>query len=758
MTLISLNFTLYRFVCDKVTFSDLFAVDAESRRFPDNSPFYCCWAIVPRQRAVTTVRAAEWSGCTPASYFRSHGNEIVLTLNNATGNIDIEGSGNVITFNVRPYSNSNEPISVVAKGTLDPRPYAGKPSKNYAIKLRDVSGRTIGKLLFALEVREDMKYVMGTPLRMRELSGASVESLNNVQIASGSLTAVEGGTGCYKAQGNNSVIDDKNRGYRSRKEPYPRQEDWPIITEASNSDVLEGMPAHVFNSLRAPNSTSAVNEHASHKYVRLDLWIERIVVKGEVDGQDNPVPFLVGAAYHLKVRFGGGVSTTRHVECGDPNKLVYKDHMTFIEDVCSTDKLRFSLWENSKQVAGFSLRPSKFRVDVGMQKDYAIPFRYYPTRQSALLELSVQRTGEQGIDDLGGLLDSLQGAQGTPYGGLKYLDEQINPRKPGGRGAAGSNELESSAVDVVAAPSLSRCNPNTVDLERHVTQQPDAKNPVAPPARASGMKGNYEGLSRESDPQEKQKGAKNGLSAMPPSSEVRQAPTHKGANTLSKATRPLASGSQSTPIGLISSAKHHSLLRRMTSEETVSATAIRQYPGNEPPLSNKNILRSIETQRSASPLHGSNGSEGDAANRRAAGENGPLNGPVGLQGNEEVSHRLRVPLASSASKRGANEPDERERMADALLQRMNCRPGMSTTLMEEWMEWRHTCLSARTSRSGSENDTYCRDDSIGSAELRSHAASPKPTRLLSEAADLRPFTPVFTCGSEAGGRPPIPQR
>lgn len=766
MNMISLNFTLYRFVCDKVTFSNIFAVDAESRRFPENSPFYCCWAIVPRQRAVSTVKAAEWSGCTPASYFKSHGNEIVLPFNNAVGTVDIEGDTNVITFNVRPYSNSNEPISVVAKGTLDPRPYVGRSNRNYAIKLRDVSGQTIGKLLFALEAREESGCVISTPLGIDGQPGVHTGLSNNL------LNAV--GVG---ASAGNLALRNRNENGRNgygtvdggkvqydKREPYAQRDNSSFSNSVTpQAGSLEGMPMQAFNCLRAPTSTSATTECDPHSYVKLDLCIERIVVKDDSSGQENPVPLLLGANYYLKVRFGGGVSTTQSVECQDPRKITYKDHMTFIEDVCSNDRLRFSLWENGKQVAGFSLNPTKFRVDIGMQKEYAIPFRYYPTRQSAFLELTVQRMGEPSLEDVEKTIDSFRVMRGIPFGGMRFMDEQLQLGRSEGES---SEHLNTKTIGTTSGHSTTNLSSHTPEKAVEKGQRPEklcreecgkqhtplraehSSPPVAAEKKDFGQPGHHQTKAKNGD--------RHDTHTNPAVTQL--APSERVGENITNSVNSSFIVKQVSPVRKDSSAKRHALLRRMTEEEVVPASAMRQYPGNDAPTSMKTVVRSMETTRSASPLRVTGAPRGDQRPRKLEDEYQSLTGGSKLLSMEDASQPRRNSPSTSPDQRVPDNAIDRERLVDSLLHRMNGRPGMNTTLMEEWMEWRHTCLSSRSSRSGSEGSAFCREDSVASLEIRSHAVSPRPTKSLSHAADMRPYTPVITRRAASDGRPPIPGR
>ncbi|CAM44383.1 conserved hypothetical protein [Leishmania braziliensis MHOM/BR/75/M2904] len=378
--MIQLDFVLYRFTCDISAFTGLFAEDAEGRHIPDVASFHCTWTHTPRAKPSPSSTAAEHyvNGATDDVHFKGLGTDMALLFPKLAHQLILDGMRDVITFAIRPsqYSAAG-PLPVVAKGALDPRPYLGKPMKNYAIKLRDAVGGVVGKLLFSL--------------RVHELDEEGQRAMPSDMVTSTALTSVPRNS---PDRAQRAVQQDPSR---DRLLKMPPSGEHRVHLASNVVERQEAAPQQTYVATSQRSSPCRQKSRPSQRGVSvvqtMDILLERVAVKTTSIDLDHPAPLLLGGEYHMKIRYGTYTFSTTPAVCTNPKEVVYKEQQASItlQPAGSTEKLRFSLWEGKRQVAGFSLDPAKFKSDVGEWKEYAIPFSYHPTEQRSALDVRVRR-------------------------------------------------------------------------------------------------------------------------------------------------------------------------------------------------------------------------------------------------------------------------------------------------------------------------------------------------------------------------------
>lgn len=794
--MITLNFTLYRFVCDVTSFTRLFAPDTEGSRIPETASFACHWSSVPRVRAAGTV---ESNGSTPAFFFKKQGTDMCLNFNSTMGGLDIDGGTSVIAFRVGPSDCAGDSIPVVAKGTLDPLPFVGKPPKNYAIKLRDATGQVMGKLLFLLEVREMMEEEgvrnglasvdrhIDSTLRAVPLNEPAGPSNGNLGVEKHNTIATT-----KKNSKTNNGDDGRQSQVQSQKNlGISISPPSPMMTQRNSPDVVSNQQ-HPTKNTTVPLSECNVNQLVGQEPSCLDIDIERIIIKNETMEMDNPVPFLLGGMYHLKTRYGGASFSTPEIECHNPKEIVYSHRVTFLEVPDISEKLRFSLWENNLQVAGFSLDPAKFRVTPGVRKEYTIPFRYYPTKQVVSLEVAVCRVGvskkgqqqsgtekkvrerEDGANSVDRIRTGsvTQSSSVSRHGTKRFVEktkeslDQPKVIQRTSRGVAflfneatlketGGQQRKNLAKDYV----LKRCF-DTNARQRH-----------------------WEGAMRQSSgkdvgQQERQRGTDNSEEAAYPSclssSDERQIcyvsdrePLYAGTRVQDRRTERV-NGAQT-------------FLEQIASGNSRSSSATRQH------------ARGLDLPRVASSHRGAawRTTKGHGDSRRNSRDGTPLRNSSAacrFSTSDEGKERLLSDgvadgncgryhaLRERSGSRDALFNEEKDtdlffvntargqqRTGDSFSLPAGSRPSYRSSLMEEWLEWRDKRTSAQASRAGSVRSAYSRDESVDSIVSRNRAASPLPTKSFVHSAEQRPYQPQCVRRSASRrsatpGRPPLPSR
>ncbi|KPI90542.1 hypothetical protein ABL78_0302 [Leptomonas seymouri] len=406
--MIQLDIVLYRFVCDISTFAGLFAEDAEGRSIPDTAAFHCTWSRVPRTRPASTAVAERIGGSTDNIYFKALGSDMALTFTPQPHQFLLNGENEVLTFSLRPsqYSVVGE-LPIIAKCTLDPNPYFDKPKKNYAVKLRDAAKQVTGRLLFSLLVHEvEGGHERGASAdRMsRSPPSPASESFQGCRI---SLPRNPARDRLFKTSsprqpslGSGTPVKVPETVSMMRTQASGREQRLPTSAAASvaaltpNGGSSAGPSARINDALAALGAQAeGAVQASSNSAESIDVQFERIAVRSEGIDLDHPAPLLLGGEYSLKLRYGSFTYSTTQCLCANPKEVEYQGQQTCItlQSPPSAEKLRFSLWEVKKQVGGFSLDPAKFTVSPGVWKEYAIPFRYHPTGQKAVLDVRVRR-------------------------------------------------------------------------------------------------------------------------------------------------------------------------------------------------------------------------------------------------------------------------------------------------------------------------------------------------------------------------------
>ncbi|RNF25995.1 uncharacterized protein Tco025E_01782 [Trypanosoma conorhini] len=797
--MISLDFTLYRLVCDVTTFTGIFAADAEGRRIPETSGFVCCWCRVPRLRSTAPI---EPSGSTSAAFFKARGSDMTLSFNNATGSLEIDADKDVIAFQLKPLSYGGGPAPVVAKGTLDPLPYVGKAAKNYAIKLRGAANQVVGKLLFALEAKEAESGkgdVPATGLGLSDGQGAAAAAAAD-KLALPPDSKPGAATAQYQhprsphqhrqlhgTENDNvflSQVHMQKKEYvsqsppsatvtqRNSSEPFPDRHD-SIGNAATTKDVVVAKPS---------NTRGA-------GYIEMN--IEQIIVKSEAIDLNNPAPLLLGGSYYLKIRYGAFSSSTPAVECQTPRKLKYTHRVTVIETPERSLKLRFSLWEDGRQVAGFSLDPAKFRVAPGAWKEYSIPFRYYPTQQSLSLELAVRRfeaakeeAATEGKKDASAV-PSAKPSSETKGASSHSSDETMRFQEKAEQKPEPLQTTPRNQEGIHVLPSRTNNAASTV-----YQRQNSAKNYVQkgcldinvreshwrsalPPAGEETSK--TAPTSTQIRPQQRGRGAREVTTHTPPSTAY-NGPL--GSRVNAENTNAVEQKDESH--GVESVKRIQAFLDQLASRNLRSSSATRQaMQGPEllrTSLSQRNgAARTMEHrrdlrggERDTTPLRNHASLYTTSVDRR---EDGTLSdwGTDNLYTRDRASWERSASINGSytgpgryaASLNGAT--DGRGRRADLLHLRAGANPRLGSSLMDEWLEWREKKTSAQVSRTGSVNSAFSRDDSVYSIASRNRAVSPLPTKSFAQLSEQRPYQPQYVSrsasrSSAAPGRPPLPMR
>jgi hypothetical protein len=413
--MMQLDFVLYRFVCDISTFTGLFAEDAEGRSIPDTAAFHCTWSRTPRTRQVAAAVPERVGGSTDSIYFKALGADMALTFTTLSNQFHIDGEKEVVTFALRPSQYSVEgPLPVIAKGTLDPSPYFDKPKKNYAIKLRDAAGQVTGKLLFSLVVHEIEGGNEQGGSADRAATGRSPKSppSGSLEGSRVSLSRNPARDRLFKTTPPRQPSLSSGTPLRAPEVPArPPEAQWAtttmeaaVVSHGGNSprcsSPVPSFHSNVVNAVAASASAVATPPPAQNNVSTatrgvesIDVQLERVTVRSEGIDLDHPAPLLLGGDYNLKIRYGSFAYSTTRCICCNPKEVEYRGQQTCItlQSPPNTERLRFSLWEDKKQVAGFSLDPAKFTAAPGVWKEYAIPFRYHPTGQKAALDVRVRR-------------------------------------------------------------------------------------------------------------------------------------------------------------------------------------------------------------------------------------------------------------------------------------------------------------------------------------------------------------------------------
>ncbi|RNF05527.1 hypothetical protein TraAM80_04449 [Trypanosoma rangeli] len=788
MSMISLKFTLYRIVCDVTSFTGIFAPDAEGHCIPETSGFVCCWCRVPRLRTTAPI---EPSGSTSATFFKALGSDMTLSFSNATGSLGVDTNKDVIAFHMKPLSYSGGLAPVVAKGTLDPLPYVGKAAKNYAIKLRDAANQVVGKLLFALEAWETDGETGGVPATGNDLSdrqgAASVDKFALSPDSKPSAATHHRHNHRHGDNGSENVFPSQIQVHK--KEYVPQSSPSATVTQHNSTETFPDRHDSVENAVTAKDVSVAQRSNTQGSaYMEMD--IEQIIVKNESISLNNPAPLLLGGSYYLKIRYGGFSSSTPSIECRSPIKLKYAHRVGVIGMPERAHKLRFSLWEDDRQVAGFSLDPAKFRVPPGVWKEYSIPFRYYPTQQALSLELAVRRveaakgpgTKERKknafiVPNLESSLEARGASSHSTDGTMKFQEKAEQKPEP----------LKTISCNQEGVPVLSSCVENAdLTVYRRCNSAKDyvQKGYLDPNVRESHWKSAvqqaYEDTSNEAtislqrQPQQRGGGSRDAttntscFTAHNDSQENNAGAVEAGGVEQAGQSR-----------GADSVKRIQAFLDQIGSRNLRSSSATRQtMQGSELP-----VTSSSHRGRTATTM------EDCGDSRSGERDTTPLRVPASLYtsldrkddvplsdwGTDNTYARDHVPWERSASTNGSytdlrrygkllnGTPNGRGRRADLLHSRGGARPHMPPSLMDEWLEWREKRTSAQVSRTCSVNSAFSRDESVCSIASRNRAVSPLPTKSFAKSSEQRPYQPQYVprsaSRSSAGpGRPPLPMR
>lgn len=698
-----LDFVLYRFVCDISTFTSLFVEDAEGRYIPDTSAFRCSWVNIPRGKSTAPPPSSSpKAGSTDSIYFKSLGDDMALTFSTGQSSFSIDSDHDVLTFFIQPSLYEGGATPVIARGTLDPLPYFNKPRKNYAIKLRDGLGQVMGKLLFSLAVQQ------------AEAEDPSKSQRSSLARERSSLLRSSGDRH-LAILANSPNADAVGRALPLVKTASPPHE----------STALEGRSSSP--SSKKPDLTQrGVKLAVKH----LDLKLEQVVVTADSIQLERPAPFLLGGEYYLKVRYGSYSFYSSCVMCRNPKVISFSLQQAGLTLPASAtdEKIRFSLWEDNKQVAGFSLDPAKFHDRTpGVWREYAVPFRYHPTGQRASLDIAV-RSLEISMAQSTTIATTLQTSppprpivtdQTHQHQRLSSRSrDREDDNRYGRSGAAAVAErpkqrqslLDTSSRRLTyASDSDRRSAVQTSPLQNTATQSSSlqrrsaAAAAPAPPASSPRLDSRKAFVTGAPPPQQQQ--------------QQQQKEQSDGA------------AASSAPV----------FLTTPVVRQSRASTPHRRYDGGQ------EVHQGMIDPTS------------DKIVRHDWDRTPPRERPPPLTTNEAE------PKASE------RPPNEHERYIAEVMKRLERQQQASrqrASIMEEWMEWRDHRQNSRSSSvvngrdaspSVASNCSYT--DSIASARSR-HASVPRPTKSIAENSFLNPFTPEMQLPQQRSrnssrARPPL---
>lgn len=882
--MLALEFTLYRFVCDITTFTGLFAEDEEGRSIPDTASFTCCWSRVPRAKHSTLNPSHMKSqGNTANTFFKSLGTDMALTFSGAHTAVRLNGDAEVITFQVKPSEYTGGDIPVIAKGTLDPLPYFGKPKKNYAIKLRDALGQVIGKLLFALEVTEidddegepspapqttsqEETAVYSDTAGVKPPPPAATTTVVNTiapsraapppapvhavahsaqtkpapraeaEAGSGGRSRADSHVSTHSSSANTSgiiILGESSKAamllvpaptlappmqVQVRSSPPPRREEPHRQLSPPRPSTTAAADAHAASPLPIPPPSSSTSSPGVREEV-IDVKIERAAVKPSAINLDHPAPLLLGGEYHVKVRFGGYAFYTTAATCQNPKEVAFGAQQATVpitaaggsrNGASGEERLRFSLWENNKQVAGFSLDPAKFRVAPGVWKEYAIPFRYYPTQQASTLDVTVRRREAPARGAATPPPKREPSAEKQPSGSRAELVKYLPPVSNLSPLVSAKHPVPVSSTQVVTRRSRSGSSPRPKHSsgERHAdpTKPYGAFKPTAPakslmaeltgPSSATSSPATSAGFTTPPAKQPPPSASAGGAAAaraprqQPPSSPPRSTPPPM--QTISAANRPAA------PPSPLRAREGAATSPAAGKRETSSSSPPQLYqqrdptPGLEvPSLVDHRIESTAHALGVPDTPFATDGLAEPRATpyRSAPHRESPHRGDGG--GNSSTMHSstpLRRPASGAAAGASTSlndsaagpssrpsaatrtEPDDHEqylaRVMARLEQQQLAAPRQRTSLMEEWMNWRDERRSSSRAnsmnsdrRSPSARSVQSRDDSVASVVSR-RAITPLPTKSFVNSAMQSPYQPEYSTRRRSSvdrnsGRPPL---
>ncbi|CCW70016.1 unnamed protein product [Phytomonas sp. Hart1] len=355
--MLALKFTMHRFSCSATTLASLFEPDSRGRFIPETSSFECVWTRVPRagHRGVNPLHIKQ-EGTTTKSYFKPSGSDMVLDFSQDSTVLYVSDS-DVVMFQLRPLEYQLGGIPVLAKGTLNPVLYMDKPGKNYLISMRDASDQVLGTLSIFLKVEIDK-------------GSNEINSLITHHYDYQHLPQL--------LDGNSSAVVNPDLSHLN-KLPYDASID------SSRCQLMEK------------------SDEGKMEQQGLELTLEYVRLDPDSANNGNASPFLQRAEYYLKVQYSTIAYTTTPVLCGTHSEINFLRQTVYLMSLYrDSEKLRFSLWENNRQISGFSIDLTKLRVEADRPTEYTVPFRYHPTQQTVVLGFSVRKVVGVGAKALRG--------------------------------------------------------------------------------------------------------------------------------------------------------------------------------------------------------------------------------------------------------------------------------------------------------------------------------------------------------------------
>lgn len=468
--MLSVSFTVYRFVCDTGVFTGLFSEDEEGRRIPDTASFCCCWSVVPRaaQGQFNPADLREPNGVSAHVYFKPHHEDMTLTFACAA-QMRLPAADAVLSFQLRPSEYDGGEIPVVANGMVDPQHYLGKPKKNYAVKLRDASSQVIGKLLFSLHVEPEEEadgVDAAAPRSAPAPAPPQPPATTTVPAFAAKPVYPPFGAGPSLGVGPDyaqrqalspSRTSNSLRGASLPDDGYPSFRNTPAPRSPNDGEgaaVYRPIPQRTVTAPASPRnddrsgargregsgaaaaaraedsiplkSTPVATPEVGGNREALELVVEKLSFLESIAAKRNsktkaerqrtgaglpprqhqpqqqpqsqPQPSSVlfpRGSYVLRVREGPSVSSTAlaRTSADGPEVLFHSERfrLPMSSGGSGSDRrLRFGLWQDNRQAAGFSVEMGKLNLKPDTWKAYTIPFRHRLLDKTAALNVSVR--------------------------------------------------------------------------------------------------------------------------------------------------------------------------------------------------------------------------------------------------------------------------------------------------------------------------------------------------------------------------------
>lgn len=404
---LSVEVELHHFLC---TAADMKEVDAFRALHGIGSAsweFRCCIYIIDAFSSTKPSQALP-AGATQYIEFSKIEEEMGLYFYHKSCPLSVLKGRQKLLFLIEPAPSRGERESnmILAQGILDVKAFLSLPRKHYSMKLRNANGTRVGALFFSLEVgncsnlrkTRDPEY----PVRSSSYSGSRVgggAGSSTPRRASSYTRAlsVPGKREQDKPPKVSSSSRSNTGGERGKNHDSGRER---RLLERSNSCAPPTTRPQRYESPRSHARLRSSSPPSGGK-LRFGIILERFYIERSERPSHAPPPLSLGEFYQVQLRYASHIWETLSSKCVFPSEFPLKDYTVEFDMMVSQTaaslparilpegSMRFALWRGKDQVASFALNPAKFRVRVGEEKPYMIPFHYHPTGQEATMDVRV---------------------------------------------------------------------------------------------------------------------------------------------------------------------------------------------------------------------------------------------------------------------------------------------------------------------------------------------------------------------------------